>query len=274
MTSYNPFLVDSSCATILRLFMVCFWLLFLFSCIIKCKLSTVTLSEKDAPAASSCWPELVWESNRDLGQWWDHPFRILLCCQTCVAYYRLLLYCRWQTIKAVQRERKRAEGEARCAANRFRFTQEEAVRALGELHARSPKSAEWALHCYVCWYIFLSYQANCCLSVHHRETRSCAHSATPSPHPETWGVSTCKEHNPCLCSFQSIPPSWICLLPRRSSLVFLALSLSVARPGSAAAKPPRQLRLRLCQFFQEGGLNKWLSKRTVTNSDYGQLSPE
>lgn len=36
----------------------------------------------------------------------DHPVRMLLRCQPCVAYYHLLLYCRWPAIKEVQRGRK------------------------------------------------------------------------------------------------------------------------------------------------------------------------
>lgn len=105
---------------------------------------------------------------------------------------------------------------------------------------------------------FPSNKANYCPSIPHRGTRSCAHSATPSPHPETWGVSTCKERT-------RSPPTCLFVLPIHSS-AHLGFHRPPCRssfvpplswPGSAAPDPPKSVRRRdsclrdSAGFFQE-----------------------
>lgn len=48
----------------------------------------------------------------------DHPVRMLLRRQPCVAYYHLLLYCRWHAIKAAQRGREEGRGEGSTFSER------------------------------------------------------------------------------------------------------------------------------------------------------------
>lgn len=83
------------------------------------------------------------------------------------------------------------------------------------------------------------------LSVFHRETKSCARSATPSPRPETWGASICKEHNPA-----SAPPSV------HSSILLFFLPPC----GLDSLKPPwAETLLGHCLPFVEadGGFSCW-----------------
>ena len=92
----------------------------------------------------------------------------------------------------------------------------------------------------------------------HRGTRSCAHSATPSPHPETCGVSTCKEH-PCPPPAPRHPSNPFCHFGFHHPPCWTPFIFSLSHGLDRRSKPHQRVSrdTRLC--WMETGLHKWLS---------------